>query len=221
MFKAVIFDMDGVIVDSEPAHYNADTALFKKLGIKLSNEERALFLGVSSEWMWNYILAKYSLKVSLQEILSLDVDIRRKFLLAPNHPKVNPGLEPLLQRLTEAGLLLAVASSTIEEIVRPLLTELDLLKYFEQLATGNQVDRAKPEPDVFLLASEMLQVPVYLCLAIEDSPNGIKAAKSAGMKCIGYCPVKNAQSLAQADYITQHFDNLNIDIIGTIFNIPR
>lgn len=130
MFQAVIFDMDGVIVDSEPAHYKADSALFEKLGIQLSSTERELFLGVSSEWMWNYILSKYSLKHSKSEILEMDVSLRREFLLAPNHPEVNPGLLPLLKRIIDAGLLLAIASSTVSGILIPLLNELDLLKYF-------------------------------------------------------------------------------------------
>jgi HAD superfamily hydrolase (TIGR01509 family) len=212
MFKAVIFDMDGVIVDSEPAHYNADNALFEKLGIKLSAEERELFLGVSSDWMWNYILARHSLKLSKKEILALDVSVRSEFLLAPNHPRVNSGLELLLQHLKNAGLLLAVASSTVAGIMKPLLIELDLLKYFNHIAAGDQVEHAKPAPDVFLLASHLLKVSPAQCLAIEDSPNGIKAAKAAGMKCIGYSPLNNTASLSEADFIIRNFDQLRQEL---------
>ena len=186
MFHAVIFDMDGVIVDSEPVHYAADSAMFQKLGIHLSDDERTLFLGMSSEWMWNYILAKYPVRLSKSEILAMDVSVRREFLLAPNRLKVNPGVVDFIHMLLDAGILLAVASSTVEGILKQLLTELDLFKYFSQIAAGDQVKNAKPEPDVFLLAADRLNVPPSLCLAIEDSPNGIKAAKSAGMKCIGY-----------------------------------
>jgi HAD superfamily hydrolase (TIGR01509 family) len=218
MFQAVIFDMDGVIVDSEPAHYKADSALFEKLGIKLSSSERELFLGVSSEWMWNYIIENYRLKLNKQEILALDVNFRSKFLLAPNHPKVNPGLELLLQRLIKAGLHLAIASSTVAGILEPLLKELDFLKYFTQIAAGDQVEHAKPAPDVFLLASDLLQVPPSQCLVIEDSPNGIKAANSAGMTCIGYSPQNNIQLLSNADFIIQHFDQLNLNLMESIYN---
>jgi HAD superfamily hydrolase (TIGR01509 family) len=218
MFRAIIFDMDGVIVDSEPAHYKADTALFEKMGINITANERELFLGVSSEWMWNYIMQKYPLRLSKNEILELDVTTRSKFLLAPNHPGLNPGLESLLQRINKAGLSMAVASSTVKSILEPLLRELDLIKYFNQLAAGDQVMHAKPAPDVFLLASEMLQVPTNLCLVIEDSPNGIKAAKAAGMNCIGYAPSENSDPLLQADYIIRHFDELDINLIETIYN---
>jgi HAD superfamily hydrolase (TIGR01509 family) len=218
MFKAIIFDMDGVLVNSEPAHYNADTALFEKLGINISDKERELFLGVSAEWMWNYILRKYPVGLSKKEILELDVATRSKFLLEPNHPEVNPGLEALLMRINNAGLPLAVASSTVKSILEPLLRELNLLKYFNHFVAGDQVKHAKPAPDVFLLASEMLQIPPNLCLVIEDSPNGIKAAKSAGMNCIGYVPSEHSEALFQADYIIRHFDELDINLIQTIYN---
>ena len=218
MFHAVIFDMDGVIIDSEPAHYDADSAMFKKLGIHLSHDERDLFLGVSSEWMWNYILAKYPVRLSKSEILAMDVSVRGEFLLAPDRLKVNPGVVDFIRRLLDAGIPLAVASSTVEGLLKQILTELDLFKYFSQIAAGDEVKHAKPEPDVFMLAANRLNVPPSLCLAIEDSPNGIKAAKSAGMKCIGYSSLLNSIKLQEADIIIQHFDQLSLSLIQSVFN---
>jgi HAD superfamily hydrolase (TIGR01509 family) len=218
MFKAVIFDMDGVIVDSEPAHYAADNALFEMLGIKLTSDERALFLGVSSEWMWNYILSKYPLNISKREILELDISVRSKFLLTPNLPEVNPGLLNLLQRIQDEGLLIAVASSTVSIILKQLLKELDLLKYFSQIAAGDQVKNAKPEPDVFLLASALLQLAPSQCLVIEDSPNGIKAAKSAGMKCLAYAHKLSDNKLMEADSIINSFDQLTFSLMEKVYN---
>jgi len=209
--------MDGVIVDSEPSHYLADTALFEKLGIKLSDEERNSFLGVSSDEMWEYILDKYSLKYTKKELLELDIEVRKKFLLTPNNPSVNPGLEALLQRISQAGIPLAVASSSIMDILEPLLKELVLTSYFKCFATGDLVLRAKPAPDVFLLAASMLTVEPASCLVIEDSANGIKAAKAAGMTCIAYSPVQTQSNLSQADYIIKSFDEINLDLINSLY----
>ncbi len=216
MFSAIIFDMDGVIVDSEPAHYSADTALFEKLGINLSFEERKSFLGVSSEEMWDYILKKYPLKFTIKELLEFDIEMRKKFLLAPNTPKVNPGLESLLKRITLAGIPLGVASSSIMAILEPLLKQLKLSHYFKCFATGDLVLHAKPAPDVFLLAAGMLKVDPSACLVIEDSANGITAAKAAGMTCIGYSPFHPTTNLTEADSVIRKFDEITIEFISSI-----
>jgi beta-phosphoglucomutase family hydrolase len=217
MFKAIIFDMDGVIVDSEPTHYAADTAIFKKLGLDLSYEERKSFLGQSSKSIWEYISKKYSLELSSKQFLDLDVEIRKKFLLSPNTQEINPGLEDLLKRIQSAGIPMAVASSSVSAILEPLLKELNLAQYFLCFATGDQVPHAKPAPDVFLLAAELLKTDPSTCLVLEDSPNGIKAAKAAGMTCIAYVPRPDSSDLSEADSIIRNFNEFDLKFIKTIY----
>jgi beta-phosphoglucomutase-like phosphatase (HAD superfamily) len=101
-------------------------------------------------------------------------------------------------------------------ILEPLLKELELSHYFQCFATGDLVLRAKPAPDVFLLAAVMLKVAPHACLVIEDSPNGIRAAKAAGMTCIEYSPIHSSTNRREADFVISNFDEITVEFIRSI-----
>ena len=215
--SAVIFDMDGVMVNSEPNHYQADTEVFASLGIQVTEEERKLFLGISASDMYDYLRERYHLKRSQQELLELDICIRKQHLLPPHtHLAASPGLVDFLKRLQAQNLPMAVASSSVAALVQPLVHNLELGSFFVCLATGDQVRYAKPFPDIFLLAAGKLGVPPETCVAIEDSPNGLKAAHAAGMKSIGYSPLRQ-HKLEMADRVVSHFDEITPDMLSGIF----
>ena len=216
---AVIFDMDGVMVDSEPFHYRADTEVFATLGIHVNEEERKLFLGISAADMYDYLRNRHHLPYSREELLETDLRIRRQHLLPPHvHLPAAPGLISLLERLNTAELRLGVASSSVAGLVEPLVKNLGIAGFFSCLATGDQVKKAKPHPDVFLLAASRLAVSPAACVAIEDSPNGLKAARGAGMKTIGYAP--GHQMLEPAHRLIDHFDAITIDLLRDLFRQP-
>ncbi len=217
---AVIFDMDGVMVDSEPYHYRADSEIFALLGLDLGREERNLFLGISASDMYAYLINRYQLKQTPDELLNLDISLRKQHLLPPRTVlDPLPGLIPLLECLKEKQIPLAVASSSVQELVLPILANLRTERFFSQIITGDQVHRAKPDPEIFLLAAQKLKIPPGHCVVIEDSANGIRAARLAGMRCIGYAP-GNKNRTSEADMTVTHFDEIRLALPDSIPDMP-
>ncbi len=210
MIKAVIFDMDGVIVDSEPIHYRLNQELFQKLQLNITEEEYRTFVGVTDWDMWSAIKARHRRPETVEELLSMHREHSRaemeKFDLEPI-----PGIPELLKRLKAARLKLAIASSAPVDWIMVVVRKCGLESYFDVLVSGEHVAHGKPAPDIFLLAAEKLGVSPDECLVIEDAERGVQAAKAAGMQCVGYQnPHSYAQDLSLADRIIQHPDELII-----------
>ena len=219
MLKAVIFDMDGVIFDSELIHTALEAELFKKLGISLSVEEHNVYVGTTSHYMWNDLKTKYQLTKVVNEL----VDIQRK-----NYDKylcendivgsIIDGVHKLIVNIFNNNLKLAVASSSPINVIEKVIDIFDLDKYFNTLVTGDYVTESKPKPDIFLYAAEKLGVKPEECLVVEDSYNGVIAAKAAGMKCIGYINKNSGnQNLLNADLIIDNFNIINIENLHKLF----
>lgn len=213
MIKAVIFDMDGVIIDSEPIHLEFAMELFKKLGFNMSVEEYSKFVGTTSKYMWDTIKKKYNLENTIEELIEMERNGFFDFLSSPD--KV---IEPiayipeLLKALHENNYKIALASSSPIRLIEFIMESLKIRKYFDELVTGDFVKRSKPEPDVFLYAADKLGVLPEECVVIEDSHNGVLAAKNAGMKCIGYKNLNSGnQDISKADKIINSFNELDIN----------
>lgn len=212
MIKAVIFDMDGVIIDSEPVHLELEQELFRNLGLNISHEEHLAFVGSTSYYMWDAVKNKYNLPYTLEELVETD---RTKYLNHISSPEgsVKPidGVNELIKELHSCGLKLAVASSSPIDVIELVIRTLKLDKYFDILVTGDYVERSKPEPDIFLYAADKLSVEPHECVVIEDSYNGVQAAKKAGMKIIGFInPNSGNQDLSSADMIINSFKSADI-----------
>ncbi|MFN8207557.1 MAG: HAD family phosphatase [Bacteroidales bacterium] len=208
MIQAIIFDMDGVLVDSEPLHYEADSEVFRELGIQVSKEDRDTFLGKGPEGVLAFLKNKYRLTQSLEELINLDNQVRFRYF--QNHtPPPMPGLRSLLDELHQEGIPMAVATSSVRLLVEYLLGNLGLSGYFQHIVCGDDVPKTKPDPALFLLAAAKLGMLPSSCLVIEDSPNGFLAARAAGMKCAIYNRF-NKQDLAslKADYSFAGFTGL-------------
>lgn len=217
---AVIFDMDGVMVDSEPYHYSADSEIFSMLGLDLGSQERDQFLGISASDMYACLISRYKLNQTPEELLDLDISLRKQHLLPPRtYLEPFPGLIPLLERLKALQIPLAVASSSVQELVIPILAGTGTAHFFSQIITGDQVSRAKPDPEIFILAAQKLKIHPGQCVVIEDSANGIRAARSAGMRCIGYAP-RNKNRTSDADMTVSHFDEIRLALPESISDLP-
>lgn len=216
---AVIFDMDGVMVDSEPYHYRADGEIFAILGLDLGRQERDQFLGISASDMYAYLINRYKLIQTPEELLNLDISLRKQHLLPPRtFLEPLPGLIPLLERLKALQIPLAVASSSVQELVLPILASTGTEHFFDQIITGDQVCRAKPNPEIFLLAAQKLKIQPEKCVVIEDSANGIRAARLAGMRCVGYAPRKKNRT-GEADVTVSHFDEIRLTLPEKFSNL--
>jgi HAD superfamily hydrolase (TIGR01509 family) len=217
MFKALIFDMDGVIIDSEPLYKKANTNTFQKLGIKVSDEEYNGFVGTNGFYMWSTIKKKYNLNYSVEELIQMENDGFIEYLNQIENPQSIDGINKLLLDLKKHKIIMAIASSSIKRSIHAVIDRLRLREYFKVIVSGEDITNGKPSPDIFLKTSSLINIPAEECLVIEDSRNGVLAAKSAGMKCIGYQnPNSGKQDLNQADYITKNLNELRYELLISI-----
>ncbi|MFL0252073.1 HAD family hydrolase [Clostridium neuense] len=213
MIKAVIFDMDGVIIDSEPIHLEFAMELFKKLGVIMSNEEYSKFIGTTSQYMWDTIKKKYNLNNKVEELIEMERNGFFEFLSSPDMTiKPIEYIPELLKALHENNYKVALASSSPIRVIEFIINSFKIRDYFDEIVTGDFVKRSKPEPDIFLYAAEKLGVLPQECAVIEDSHNGVLAAKRAGMKCIAYRNLNSGnQDISKADRIINAFNELDIN----------
>lgn len=211
MIKAVIFDMDGVLIDSEPLHLKFAMELFKTIGVEMSFQEYSKFIGTTSYHMWNKIINDYKLKYTIEELTEMERNGFYEFLSSPDmYIEPIKYIPELLKDLKENDYKIAVASSSPMRLIEFILDKLNIRKYFDSLVTGDFVERSKPEPDIFLYAAKKLEVSPEECVVIEDSHNGVLAAKKAGMKCIGYRNVNSGnQDIKEADIIIDSFGEIS------------
>jgi HAD superfamily hydrolase (TIGR01509 family) len=182
-FDAVIFDMDGVLIDSEPLHFEVLNEVLAVDGHALSRAENEEFIGATTEAMWTTLIARRGLARSLADYKVLYDDILLRELRRPRDPA--PGVVRLLTRVRELGLRLGLASSSRRIWIDATLSSLSLSAAFDAIVSGDDVERSKPDPQIYLLAADHLGVPPGRCLAIEDSPNGVRSARGAGMVVLG------------------------------------
>ena len=209
MIRAVIFDMDGVLVDSEPLHVEIEKRQFKLNNLLISEEEHQQYMGVASDVMWKTIAQRHTLPVDVEQLIAQNKQESVRFFNEIPAIPVMPGLADVLEKLTEKNIPMAVASSSFDEIIKIILERTGLHKYFRHMVSSQEAGKSKPEPDVFLLAAKRLGVQPSECLVVEDSFNGIKAAKAAGMRCIAYQGVGAIEtSQREADAVIKSFDKL-------------
>ena len=184
--KALIFDMDGVLINSEPHHKIIERQLFDELNIIVSEEEHHGYLGKSSELMWQEIILKHNLHWSVEELSGKNLQSIMEYFSIPGKVELINGVEKLLGELKQAGIPMALASSAEPEVIDLFMRMSGLGKYFMHKVSFKAVGKSKPEPDIYIHTAEKLSLHPDECLAVEDSPNGIKAAKSANMICVAY-----------------------------------
>ncbi len=206
--KAIIFDMDGVLVDSEPHHVKIEKQLFAKLKLNISEEEHNTYMGKATNVMWDEIIHNKKLSYSSKELVEQTEKISKRYFAQQKLPPID-GLVEQLEKLKKNKTPMAVASSSGQEIIDVILKSNGLDKYFKYMVSSELVGESKPEPDIFLHTAKLLGVKPEECIVIEDSTNGIKAAKTANMFCIAYYGVvANTQDQSLADVQIANFSEL-------------
>jgi HAD superfamily hydrolase (TIGR01509 family) len=207
MIKTVIFDMDGVLIDSIPVHFLAWQKLFSPHGT-LTWEEFVPLIGISTEDTAKLFLTKYQVTGN-HFVYAKEKD--RVYLELTEEMQLYSKIPELLQYLQGNGLNLVVATSEPTDIAVKILTNLKIAHYFEHIIGRDQVKHIKPAPDIFLKAAEVMHSKPDQCVVIEDSVSGILAAKKAGMKVIGITTTTKQELLHEADIVT---DNLYQTLIN-------
>lgn len=213
--KAVIFDMDGVIVDSEPLHMKIERELLEEFGGKITEKEHAQFIGTTDYHMWSNLKDRFNLKPSVDDLIKMK---KKRFIENIDKVELVDGFYDFMLKLYDENYLLALASSNNREAVDAVMNMFNLDKYFKCSISGEEVTKGKPDPEIFLKAAKKLNVDPKDCLVIEDAAAGVKAAKSAGMKCVGFKnPHSGDQDLSEADIVMDDFKQLDLDDINKLF----
>jgi HAD superfamily hydrolase (TIGR01509 family) len=179
-FSAVIFDLDGVLADSEPWWNEIDKKLLAGYGVTYRGEYHQNVLGVSYELAVEFYKKAFGLSVSTQEMMRRRAEIAVDFFA--NRVGLFCSAKEVLQKLRRLNLRLAVATSSMSASARPFLDRHNLTALFDVIVTGDEIQRGKPHPDIYLRAAEKLGVAAAACLVIEDALAGIAAAKAAEMR---------------------------------------
>ncbi len=215
MIKAIIFDMDGVIIDSNSLHYNAWNSLFKtKFNVEIEKDFFASQLGKRAEHFTQALLDKYNIKGEDPNFLFKDkADFFNNYF---DNLKLKHGVLESLNRIRD-GYKIALATGGKRFFVNFLFNKFDLQKYFDFTITGDDVEHAKPNPEIFLKVAEKFLLQPEECLVIEDAQMGLEAAKSAKMHCIVIPDeLTKSQDFSKADKILSSLDELSLDVINLI-----
>ena len=220
--EAVIFDMDGVLIDSEPIHIGIEKQLFDKLGIDVSETVHRSYMGASNEFMYSDLRSRFNLSESVTELIESDELFRSDYFHRLDTIPANDGLISLLGQIKTAGLKLAVATSSSPEIANLLLNKCGIAPFFDAIVTTSEAGKSKPSPDVYLLAAQRIGVSPEDCIVFEDSPNGLLSAKSAGMFCVVIQSDSGLiQKLSKADYLIQSFTEITLTRLTDLFAINQ
>jgi HAD superfamily hydrolase (TIGR01509 family) len=212
---AVVFDMDGVLTDSEPLINAAAVAMFREMGIRVQPEDFLPFVGAGENRYLGGVAEKYGITLDLERAKKRTYQIYLE--LAPRQLRAFPGAVELAQQCRKAGLRLAVASSADMIKIEANLQIIALPpNWWDAVICAEDVIHKKPAPDIFLAAARRLMLLPEQCVVIEDALNGIIAARKAGMRCIAVAHSFPAAQLDGADLVRERISEILLQDIFTI-----
>lgn len=206
--KAVIWDMDGVIADTAPYHFNAWRDVFRKRGVDFTETDFKRNFGQRNDTIIRNTLGKDTPQSEIDAItVEKEVNFRSR---VKENIRPLPGAIRLMQLLTQHGFKMALASSAPMENIRLITEGLDISRYFQTIVSGRDVAEGKPSPQGFLMAARRLGVEPQECIVIEDAVAGVAAAKRAGMRCLAVTNTHPRTSLAEADLVVDTLEEVDI-----------
>jgi beta-phosphoglucomutase family hydrolase len=213
----VIFDVDGVLVDTGPFHFESWVKMAKEIGKKFTKKYFDLTFGQQSVPITRKLVGSKVEQHLVEKWANLKEQYYREIVKDKLEPL--PGVLNLIKDLKDKNFKLAIGSSGPPENVEIVVKTLNLIPYFDVIITAAEVEKSKPEPDVFLIAAEKLKLDPKNCIVIEDAPVGIEAAKHAGMPVIALRTTHCNVDLLTADLIVSDLRSVNVDDIIRLLNI--
>jgi beta-phosphoglucomutase len=211
-----IFDLDGVIVDTAKYHYLAWRKLANELGFEFSQEQNELFKGVSRKRCLEILLDIGKIKATQEQFDTWMIDKNVDYLAyieKMDAKEILPDVPRVLEYLQKRNIPIALGSAS--KNARPILEKVNLLSYFDSIVDGNSVTKAKPDPEVFLIAANNLGVNANSCVVFEDAVAGIQAANSAKMTSIG---IGDSNILDEASYNFNDFTEISDSFLESLLN---
>lgn len=213
MIKGVIFDMDGVLVDSEAFINKAAVLMFREKQIVVEPEDFMPFVGAGENRYIGGVAEKYGIDIDIISAKARTYEIYRE--IVPGKLQPLPGALELVARCRDAGLKTAIATSADRIKMETNLSAIGLpAERFDALVNGLDVDKRKPYPDIFLHAAKLLALAPGWCLVVEDAPNGVEAARAAGSRCLAVTSTFGADKLKAADWVVDTLLHLPQEIIS-------
>lgn len=217
MLKAIIFDMDGVIIDSEEQHNRAARQVFQAHGVTVDQDYHSRFVGSSTQNLVHTSIQELGLNVTEETLLKEMNQEKKKIHAEEGYPSL-PGIIDVIKQLSYEKIKLAIASSSSLNDIKETTKALGIRKYFHCLVSSSQVEHPKPAPDTFELALRELGVNASEALVIEDSHSGILAAIEAGISCVGfYNPNSGQQDLGKADVLLESFEGITPSFFYNVY----
>lgn len=211
MLKAVIFDMDRVLIDTEELYIEHRIEFLKRTGYEISGDFFKPLRGSHNKGYWEAVIAHLKLPHSIDDLIK---DSREDYIrfLKERKIELSPDVKELIGILYKEGIKLGVASSANPKRIQMILEETGIREKFEAVVSGDDIDNPKPAPDAYLKSAKVLGVDPSDCVAIEDTTLGVQSAKSAGIRVVGYLGSQdNTQNLSGSDLVIKNFSELNLE----------
>lgn len=215
MIRAIIFDMDGVIIDSEPLWEKTERILLGRKGIEYNPTYRDKIVGLNQNDSGRLLRETFNLIETVEEIVAGRIEILLG--LYERELELVSGLQPLLKELRESGFLLALASSSPLRVINFVLDRFSLRGFFSAVVSGDTIPLGKPHPNIYIHTATNLGVEPRECVVIEDSINGVKSARGAGMVCIAVPDKRlDQKEFRIADVIVDRLDKISVKVINNL-----
>jgi len=212
VLKAVLFDMDGVLVDSDPVYVKLEKKIGKTLGLDLGDRELGEYVGIRPLEMWRDLKRKYGFDADPAQLAGREAVLMDEYYASGTLYPIVPTIA-FLKQCAAAGLKIAVATSSERVNADIVAARIGIASHVQAVASSCMAGKSKPAPDIFLLAAKLLCTRPGECVVIEDAYSGVLAAVAAGMKVVGLRSAAHAQDMSKADMVVDSCAQLSVDVL--------